>query len=55
MVKVRQLMPWVIAAFLIYAVVTSPTTSADTVHNIWKIISQGVSNFGNFFHRLLNS
>ncbi|YAL83612.1 hypothetical protein ACMYYO_02045 [Dermacoccaceae bacterium W4C1] len=55
MAKVRQFVPWVIAAFLVYAVVTSPDKSADMVNNLWGILSDGVSNIGQFFSRLVGN
>lgn len=53
MAKVRQFVPWVIFAFLIYAVVTSPDKSADAVSNVWGILRDGVENIGQFFSRVV--
>lgn len=53
MAKVRQFVPWVIAAFFVYAVITSPDKSADTVRNLWDIVKQGFENIGQFFGNLL--
>ncbi|BDZ56479.1 hypothetical protein FB554_3328 [Barrientosiimonas humi] len=55
MARVRQFVPWVIAAFLVYAVITSPDKSADTVRNLWDILAQGVRNIGQFFGNLMGS
>ncbi|WP_169787750.1 hypothetical protein [Luteipulveratus mongoliensis] len=54
MTKIKQLVPWVVLAFLVYAVVTSPDKSADMVRNIWDIITDGVRNVGQFFDNILN-
>ncbi|MDE9365624.1 hypothetical protein PZ938_08395 [Luteipulveratus sp. YIM 133132] len=54
MAKVKQFIPWVVLAFLVYAVVTSPNKSADLVRNIWEILSDGVSNIAQFFDNILN-
>lgn len=54
MAKVKQFVPWVVIAFLVYAVVTSPDKSADMVRNIWDILSDGVRNIGSFFDNILN-
>lgn len=53
MAKVRQFVPWILAAFFVYAVVTSPDKSADTVRNVWDIVQQGFGNIGDFFGNLL--
>ncbi|WP_181445420.1 hypothetical protein [Flexivirga caeni] len=52
--KVRKVVIWLVVAFIAYAIFTSPDKSADIVHNIWSIISNGVTQIGHFFHKLLN-
>lgn len=54
MAKVRSFVPWVLAAFLVYAVVTSPDSASAAVHNVWDILAQGVDNIGKFFGGVLN-
>lgn len=51
--KLKALIPWVVAAFLIYAVVTSPDRSADLVRNLWEILADGFRNIGRFFNNLM--
>ncbi|WP_197274965.1 hypothetical protein [Luteipulveratus halotolerans] len=54
MAKIKSFVPWVVLAFVVYAVVTSPDKSADLVRNVWSILSDGVTNIGNFFDNILN-
>ncbi len=53
--KVKKIVIWVIFAFIVYAIFTSPDRSADIVHSAWDIIKNGVTTFGDFFDRILNS
>lgn len=53
--KVRKVVIWLVVAFIAYAIFTSPDKSADIVHNIWSIITNGVSQVGHFFDKILNS
>ena len=53
MLKVRRFLPWVLAAFLVYAVLVSPDRAADWVITAWDIILQGFRNIGQFFDALL--
>lgn len=52
--KVRKVVIWLVVAFIAYAIFTSPHRSADIVHNIWSIISNGVGQIGQFFNTILN-
>lgn len=52
--KVRKVAIWVVVAFIAYAIFTSPDKSADIVHNIWSIITNGVGQIGKFFDTILN-
>lgn len=51
--KVKQLVPWLIAALLIYAVVTAPNRSAGVVRDIWGFLLDAFRNIGQFFSSLL--
>lgn len=51
--KVKKIILWVVLAFIVYAIFTSPTRSADIVHSAWQILSDGVSNLGHFFDGIL--
>jgi len=52
--KVRKVVIWLVVAFIAYAIFTSPDKSADIVHNIWSILSNGVGQVGHFFDKILN-
>lgn len=52
--KVKKIIIWVVFAFIVYAVFTSPDHSADIVHSAWDIIRNGVTRFGDFFNSVLN-
>ncbi|NNG38716.1 hypothetical protein HJ588_05435 [Flexivirga sp. ID2601S] len=52
--KVKKVVIWVVVAFIAYAIFTSPSRSADIVHSIWQILSDGVDSIGTFFDRILN-
>ncbi|WP_325551595.1 hypothetical protein [Flexivirga sp.] len=53
--KVRKVVIWLVIAFIAYAIFTSPGKSADIVHSIWSILSNGVEQIGKFFDKILNS
>ncbi|WP_186525980.1 hypothetical protein [Leekyejoonella antrihumi] len=52
--RVKKIIIWVVFAFIVYAIFTSPTRSADIVHSCWQILSDGVKNLGAFFNSILN-
>jgi len=52
--KVRKIIIWVVFAFIVYAIFTSPDRSADIVHSCWQILTDGVKNMGDFFNSILN-
>lgn len=54
MPTIKKLLLWLLAAFLIYAIITNPDRAADIVRSAWEIIFQGVVNIGRFFHQLIN-
>ena len=53
MSRVRKILGWVLLAFLVYAVIESPTQAADIVRTAFDIIAQGVRAIGQFFDSLL--
>lgn len=53
--KVRKVVIWLVVAFVAYAIFKSPNKSADIVHNIWSILSNGVEQIGTFFDKILSS
>ena len=54
MSRVKKVLLWVLLAFAVYAVITSPTQAADIVHTTWDIVVQAVTRIGDFFDALLN-
>lgn len=52
--KIRQVLWWLLAGFLIYAIVTSPNQAADILASVWDIIEQGFRNIGRFFEALID-
>ncbi len=51
--QIKKILIWVFWIFVIYAVFTSPDRAADIVKSIWAIISNGFTNLGVFFDRVL--
>ena len=54
MQRVKKILPLTVLAFMVYAIVTSPTQAADLVHTLWDIIVQGLNGIGGFFDAVLN-
>ena len=52
--KMKRVLFWLMIAFIVYAVFTSPTQSADIVRTAWDIIVQGVQSIAAFFDSLLS-
>ncbi len=50
--KLKKVILWLVLAFCVYAVVTSPERSADVVKEIWHIITTGFTRIGDFFNAL---
>ena len=53
MVRAKKVLVWVLVAFAVYAIITSPTQAADIVHQVWTLLVQGFVNLGHFFDALL--
>jgi hypothetical protein len=51
--RVKKILLWVLVAFAIYAIITSPDQAAEIVKTSWSILADGVRNIGNFFDALL--
>ncbi|GAB3074009.1 hypothetical protein GCM10027080_16810 [Pedococcus soli] len=51
--RVKKILLWVLVAFAIYAIITSPDQAAQIVKTSWSILADGVRNIGNFFDALL--
>ena len=50
--KIKTAIFWIIAIFLVYAIVTSPDRAADVVKAIWDFIFGAFSSFATFFRNL---
>lgn len=50
---IKKIVLWLVAIFLLYAILTSPTDAADMVGSAWDIVMNGVRNIGRFFDSLL--
>lgn len=53
MPRVRKIIAYVLVAFAIYAIVTSPEKAADIVKTTWAIIWTGILSIADFFDALL--
>lgn len=51
--KVKKVLLWLLLAFIIYAIFTSPDQAATIVRTVWDILVQGVTSLGRFFNVLL--
>jgi hypothetical protein len=54
MSRVRRILGWVLLAYLLYAIVKSPTQAADVVRTSFEILAEGVRSIFTFFDSLLN-
>lgn len=50
--KIKTALFWILAIFLVYAIVTSPDRAADAVRAVWDIIVSAFSSFATFFANL---
>ncbi|WP_169796936.1 hypothetical protein [Janibacter corallicola] len=50
---IKKIVLWLVAIFLLYAILTSPTDAAAMVGSAWDVIMNGVGNIGRFFDTLL--
>jgi len=54
MPPIKKIIGWLVFAFLIYAVVTSPASAATILGSTWDVILTGLRNIGAFFNALLH-
>ena len=47
--KLKTTLIWIVAIFLVYAIVTSPDRAADLVRALWDMITGAFASFGRFF------
>jgi hypothetical protein len=52
--KTKKVILFIVLAFFVYAVFTSPTKAADIVGNLWGVIVDGFNSILAFFNSLLN-
>lgn len=50
---VKRLLQWLLAAFIVYAIFTSPDRAGAIVHTAGDIIGHAFASLGNFFDALL--
>jgi hypothetical protein len=53
MQRVKKILLWVLGAFGVYAIFTSPDSAADIVRTSGDILVDGVKSVGQFFDALL--
>ncbi|MDQ2757566.1 MAG: hypothetical protein M3Y71_13550 [Actinomycetota bacterium] len=51
--RVKKVTGWLLLAFLVYAIVKSPTQAADIVRTSLDVVVQGVRSIGAFFDALM--
>lgn len=51
--KVRKVALWLLLAFIVYAIIVSPSQAADIVRTAFGILATGVAAIGTFFNSLL--
>jgi len=54
MKHVKKIVLWLVVAFFIWTILTSPGQAADMVQTAWDTIVMGFQNIANFFNALLN-
>jgi hypothetical protein len=54
MQRAKKVLLWVLVAFAVYAVFTSPDRSADIVKSSGTILADGAKSVGHFFDALLS-
>ncbi len=53
MPPVKKIVLWLVVAFLLYAILTSPTQAASIFGSAWAVLVTGATNVGAFFDSLL--
>ena len=54
MPPIKKVVMWIIVAFLVYAILTSPEDAADIFGSAWEVVANGAANIGTFFDSLLD-
>ena len=53
MSRVRKILGWVLLAYVVYAIIKSPTQAADVVKTSFEILDEGVRSIFAFFDSLI--
>ncbi|HEX2704948.1 MAG TPA: hypothetical protein VHM65_04255 [Candidatus Lustribacter sp.] len=53
MPRIRKILLWVLFAFIVYAVYSSPAQAGDIVRSAWEILGNAVTAIGRFFRSML--
>ena len=53
MSRVRKILGWVLLAYVVYAIIKSPTQAADVVKTSFEILAEGVRSIFAFFDSLI--
>lgn len=53
--SLKNVLIWVVVAFVLYAIYKSPERSAGVVHDIWDVLAAGVRSIGDFFKAILGT
>jgi hypothetical protein len=53
MPSVKKIVLWLVAIFLVYAILTSPDDAASIFSSAWDVVVNGVQNIARFFDSLL--
>jgi hypothetical protein len=54
MPPVKKVVGWLVLAFVLYAILTSPEPAANMLGSAWDIVLNGLQNIGHFFDSLLS-
>lgn len=54
MPPIKKIVTWILVIFLLYAILTNPSSAADIVGSVWEILANGVRNIFAFFNELLS-
>lgn len=50
---IKNLALWLLAIFVVYAILTAPISAADMIGSAWDVVSNSVENIAIFFDELL--
>lgn len=50
---IKNIVLWLIVIFLVYAILTQPTSAADMVGGAWDVVAESAKNVATFFDELI--